>query len=191
LPQFKTSVFVPDKVTKTHLFIPFQTPKALRNDGFQVQPHGLFSFDSFDLRHRLRLRSSDPLGVHNEQHDSADERERSDNRRDKMADSGLKVHSKEFDRLSRSREGDARVSEHHDAQSDQEDGDNGFCIHIDSFSLFSSVGSFLIQPPAPGDEADEHHDNGNRQQDVDEPAQRVTAYETERPQNEQYYRNCV
>jgi hypothetical protein len=184
-------VLVPDKVTKTHLFIPFQTPKALRNDGFQAQLHGVIFIDSFDLRHRLRLRSSNPLGIHNQQHDSANERERSDDRRDKMGDSGLKVHSEEVNGLSRSLEGDAGVSEHHDAQSDQEDCDNGFCIHIDLFSLISSVGSFLIQSLAPGNEVDEHHDNGNDQQDVNEPAHRVTAHQTEQPQSEQYHRNCV
>jgi hypothetical protein len=42
---------------------------------------------------------------------------------------------------------------------------------------------------APGNEFEQYHNNGNRQQEVDEPAQRVTAYETEQPQNEQYERN--
>ena len=41
LPQFKTPVLVPDKVTQTHPFIPFQTPKALRNDGLRIQLHGV------------------------------------------------------------------------------------------------------------------------------------------------------
>jgi hypothetical protein len=71
--------------------------------------------DSLSFRHRIRLRSSDPLGVHKQQHDPTNERERSDGGWDKVADCGLKVHSEELDRLSRSREGDARVSEHHDA----------------------------------------------------------------------------
>jgi len=53
------------------------------------------------------------------------------------------------------------------------------------------LNSVRIQSPATGDEIDEHHDNGNRQQDMDEPAQRVTAHQTEQPQNEQYYRYCV
>src|SRR5208282_515571 len=44
---------------------------------------------------------------------------------------------------------------------------------------------------APGDESDEHHDNGNRQQDMDEPAHRVTAQQSKQPQHQQYYRNCV
>jgi hypothetical protein len=134
---------------------------------------------------------SGPLGVHHQQYDSADERQRSDNRRDKVADGGLKVHAEEFDRLSRGREGDAGVSEHHDAQSDQKDCDNGFCIHIDSFIMIFSVNRFLIQWPAPGDEVDEHHDNGNDQQDVNKPAQRVTAHQTEQPKSEQHHRNCV
>ena len=62
-----------------------------------------------------RLCSADPLGVHKQQHDPANKRERSDNRRDKVADRGFKVHSEELDRLSRGLKGDARVSEHHDA----------------------------------------------------------------------------
>jgi hypothetical protein len=123
---------------------------------------------------------SDPLGVHNQQQDSADERKRSDNGRDKVVDGGLKVHAEELDRLSWSREGDAGVSEHHDAESDQEDCNYGFCIHI-VFLVFSLVGSFLIQPPAPGDETGQNHDNGHRQQDMDKPAQRVTAHQTEQP----------
>jgi hypothetical protein len=49
-----------------------------------------------------------------------------------MADRGLKAESEEFDRLSRGREGDARVSEHHDAESDQDDRNNGFCVHFES-----------------------------------------------------------
>jgi len=133
---------------------------------------------------------SGPFGVHHQQHDSANERKRSDDGRDKVVDGGFDVHAEELDRLSRSCEGDARVSEHHDAESDQEDCNYGFCIHIVS-SVFASVNSLLIQPPAPGDEADEHHDNGNYQQNVNEPAQRVTAYETEQPQNEQHHRNRV
>jgi hypothetical protein len=76
--------------------------------------------------------SSDPLGVDKQQDDSTNERECSDGWRDKVAVGGRNVHSEELDRLSRSREGDARVSEHHDAKSDQDDCDNGFCIHIES-----------------------------------------------------------
>jgi hypothetical protein len=78
------------------------------------------------------FRSSDPLGIHKQQHDPADERKRSDDRGNEVAVSGLNVHSEEFDRLSRGREGDARVSEHHEAQNDQEDCNNGFCVHIES-----------------------------------------------------------
>jgi hypothetical protein len=96
------------------------------------------------------------------------------------------MHAEKVNRFSRRREGDAGVSEHHDAQSDQEDCDNGFCIHIDS-----SVSGFLIQPLATGNEVDEYHDNGNYQQDVNEPAHRVTAHQAKQPQNEQYHRNCI
>ena len=65
---------------------------------------------------------SDLLGFDHQQHDPADERERSDDRRDEVAVGGLNVHAEELDGLSRGREGDARVSEHHDAQRDQNDG---------------------------------------------------------------------
>ena len=37
----------------------------------------------------------------------------------------------------------------------------------------------------------QHHDQRNHQQDMDYPSHRVTGYETEQPQNEQDYRNCV
>lgn len=43
---------------------------------------------------------------------------------------------------------------------------------------------FFIPPSrqlAPGDEPDENHDNGNRQQEMDEPAYRVTAHQTKKP----------
>ena len=66
-------------------------------------------------RQILRLHWSDPPGFDNQQHDPADERERSDNRRDKVAVGGLNMQAEEIDRPSGSRETDARVSEHHDA----------------------------------------------------------------------------
>jgi hypothetical protein len=57
--------------------------------------------------------------------------------------------------------------------------------------LLSSVNRFSNRPFASGNEVDEYQDNGNHQQDVNEPSHGVTAYETEQPQGEQYYRNCV
>jgi hypothetical protein len=59
-------------------------------------------------------------------------------------------------------------------------------IACDPRSLFLITLAF-----APGNEVDEYHDNGNHQQDVNEPAHRVTAHQTKQPQDEQYYRNCV
>jgi hypothetical protein len=38
--------------------------------------------------------------------------------------------------------------------------------------------------PAPLNETDDHHDNGHDQQDMDEPAHRVTADQTEQLQND-------
>jgi hypothetical protein len=57
--------------------------------------------------------------------------------------------------------------------------------------LISSIDSFLIQAAAAGNKVDEHHDNGNHQQDVNESAHRVTTHQTEQPQNEQDCRNCL
>jgi len=130
---------------------------AVFRDGISVQFHGVILFSSGccpvkriptggilkqninqfpGLRRWFRLHSSDPLGVHEQQHDPANERERSNDRRNKVADCGFEMHSKEVNGLSRSREGDARVSEHHNAQSDQKDRNNGFCIHIESLVYF-------------------------------------------------------
>ena len=100
------------------------TPAAARPAN--ERPDGLL------CRHQASALPSGALGVHNQQHDSAEERKRSNNGRDKVVDGGLDVHSEELDRLSRSRESDARISEHHDAKGDQEDRNYGFCIHIDS-----------------------------------------------------------
>jgi hypothetical protein len=51
--------------------------------------------------------SGGPLGIHKQQHDPTDERQHSDDWRDKVLYCGLKVHPKEVDRLSWSCEGDA------------------------------------------------------------------------------------
>jgi hypothetical protein len=37
-PRFKPSMLIHDEVAKTHQFVPFQTPKALRNAGFRGCP---------------------------------------------------------------------------------------------------------------------------------------------------------
>lgn len=79
---------------------------------------------------KFRLRSSDPLGFHEQQHDSADKRERSDGRRDEMTVGGCDVQPKELDGFSRGREAQARIGEHHNAQGDQNDGYDRFCVHI-------------------------------------------------------------
>jgi hypothetical protein len=50
---------------------------------------------------------------------------------------GLNVHAEEFDRLARSGEAEARVSEHHNAQGDQNACDDGFSVHIESPVWFS------------------------------------------------------
>lgn len=50
---------------------------------------------------------------------------------------------------------------------------------------------FLNRSSAPGNEAEQHHDQRNHQQDMDYASQRVAGDETEQPQDEQNYRNCV
>jgi hypothetical protein len=67
---------------------------------------------------RFSFGSSHSFGIYHEQHDSADERNRSDNRRDEVAVRGLNVQAKKVDGLSRRLECEARVCEHHDAQGD-------------------------------------------------------------------------
>jgi len=61
------------------------------------------------------LRRSDAPGFYEQEDDPADERECSDDWRDKVAIRGLNMHAEEFDRLSRGCESDARVSEHDQA----------------------------------------------------------------------------
>jgi hypothetical protein len=51
--------------------------------------------------------------------------------------------------------------------------------------------NWLRQPSAPGDEIDQNHDNSNDEQDVNEPAHRVTGHDTEQPENEKNYRKGV
>ena len=68
-----------------------------------------------DIAKRIRPYSRGPLGINKQQYDPTDQHECSDDWRDKVLVRGLKMHSKEVHRLSRSREGDARVSEHYDA----------------------------------------------------------------------------
>jgi len=82
-------------------------------------------------RRPLRLHPSDPLRFHKQQHDSADECERSDDGRDKMIVGGRNVHPKKINGFSRGRETEARISEHHNSQGNQGGGKDGFCVHIE------------------------------------------------------------
>ncbi len=81
-----------------------------------------------DSEDSIPLRRS--LGIHKQQDDPADERERSDSRRDKVAFCGLNVYSEEVNRLSRSRVADARVPENDETCGDQNNRNNCFCVHI-------------------------------------------------------------
>jgi hypothetical protein len=57
--------------------------------------------------------------------------------------------------------------------------------------LMTTAGLFSSRQLATGKEIVEHHDNGSRQQEMDEPSQRETDKETGQPQSDQYERNCV
>lgn len=77
----------------------------------------------------MRLSPSDALGSHQQQKDSAHQRQRADGRRDKMIVRGCDMHAQEFDGFSRRRKAQTRVGKHHDAEGDEENCNNGFGIH--------------------------------------------------------------
>ena len=56
---------------------------------------------------------------------------------DKMTFGGLNVHSQKIHRFPRRRESEARIGEHDNAQRDQQDGNDGFGVHIESGVNFS------------------------------------------------------
>src|ERR1017187_1466943 len=80
------------------------------------------------------LRSSDALGFHEQQHDAAHERERSDRRRDEMTGGGFKVHPQKVHRFARRRESKSRIGEHHNAQRNEQDGNDSFRVHNESIN---------------------------------------------------------
>jgi hypothetical protein len=53
------------------------------------------------------------------------------------------------------------------------------------------IGCRRSNRPAAGYEADENHDDGDHEEDVDEPANGGASHQAEQPQDEQYYRDCV
>jgi len=121
-------------------------------------------------------------GVQDEQDDAADQRDRSDDRGNKVAFCGLYVQGADIDRLSSGPVSDARVSEHHNADNDQDAGNDGLGSHGISGFLASirQTNGFLHQPSSLN-EPDQHHDNGNHQQEVNEPSHRVTAHQPQQP----------
>jgi len=138
---------------------------------------------------RLQFSSSDPAGLYDQQHDSANQRDQSRDGRYKVVVGGGNVHSEELDGFSRRREAQAGIGEHHDSKDDQTNGSYGFYVHKGFYFVFFA--GRPLNRSAAGDEVDQDHDDRNDQQDVNESAHRVTGYETEQPQNEQYYCNCV
>jgi hypothetical protein len=59
----------------------------------------------------------------------------------------------------------------------------GFILNLQSVS---SNGPLSSQPLAAKNEVEQYHDQGHREQKVNEPAQGVTAYHPEHPQNEKH-----
>jgi hypothetical protein len=98
------------------------------------------------------------------------------------------MHSQEIDRLSGSFECDTRISEHHEAASDKNQPDSFFIHDKCGFDFLDDVSN---QPFAPGNETDEYDNDGDDQQDVNEPANGVTAHETKQPEDEKNERNSV
>src|SRR4030042_2415996 len=129
-------------------------------------------------------------GVQYEQHDAADQRERSDDRGNKVPFRGLYMQRAEIDRFSSGLVSDTRVSEHDDAENDQYAGNDGFGSHGTSSFLASirQTNGFLHRSSSLND-VDQHHDNGKHQQEVNEPSYRVTAHQPQQPQHYQYYSN--
>jgi hypothetical protein len=81
--------------------------------------------------HGLNILLSDLAGFHHQQYNAADKGEGAYYRRNKVAMSGLNVRAEEIDRVPWRREANARVSEHNDAQGNQNDGNYRFCVHVD------------------------------------------------------------
>ena len=106
-------------------------------------------------------------GVQYEQHDAADQRDRSDDRGNKVALRGLYVQRADIDRLSSGLVSDARVSKHHDAENYQYARNDGFGSHIASSFLVSirQTNGFLHRSSTLND-VDQHHNNGKHQQEV-------------------------
>ena len=73
---------------------------------------------------------------------------------------GLDVHPKKFNGFARRGEADAGIGEHNNSEGDEHDGDDGFSVHK---KLRNSDARF-----AAGNKIDQHHDEGNHQQDEDE-----------------------
>ena len=100
------------------------------------------------------------------------------------------MQAEEINRLPWCVESEARVSEHHDAESHYYDCNNSFCVHFEV-----SVLRFGLSAPsddlAAGKEVDENHDDGDDQQDMDKPAEGVTTQHAEQPENDQYDCDCV
>ena len=106
-----------------------------------------------------------------------------------MTFGGRNVHAQKIDRLARRREAQAGIGEHHHAQGDQQDGNNGFGVHI-GLQLINRLRSAQTGLPA-GDDPDQHDDDGDDEEDMDEAAHRGAGHQPEQPQDDQDHGDCV
>src|SRR5271154_2116461 len=111
--------------------LPLSTFDGLR-DGFWKQANTLQYFHKRMIVYSKCFDSAlDALGLQEQQHDSADQRERPDGGRDEMIIGGRNVHPKEINGFSRRREAQAGIGEHHNAECDQKERNDGFYVHIE------------------------------------------------------------
>jgi hypothetical protein len=125
------------------------------------------------------------LGIDDQQHNSAGQRERPGHGWDEVSLSGLEVHTENIHWLAATRETDARVGKHNDAQRNQDNRDDGFGIHFYLSAMVVSI-QRVLHSPASTDEIDQDHDNGNYQKGVNETAHRGAGQQSQQPQNDEY-----
>ena len=56
---------------------------------------------------------------------------------------------------------------------------------------FTVVLTDALETLPAGNDAHEHHDNGDYEEDMNEPADGVATHQTQNPEDEQHYCNCV
>jgi hypothetical protein len=94
-----------------------------------------------------------------------------------VAVSSLNMYSKKIDGFAGSLKSDARIRQHHNAENDEDDCNNGFVHKV--FNLRSPLAF------ATGNEIKQHHDDRDDQQDMDDSAHRVAGDQTKEPENDE------